>query len=85
MRARRAKIAAVHSLCNEIPEGNDMVVTSPGQELCCKPRAMIDGISPVQTTRGDLHLFVPCRLRMLSRKCSWGLGFLAIGLACHWF
>jgi len=28
-----------------------MVVISPGQELCCKSSAMIDGISPVQSTR----------------------------------
>jgi hypothetical protein len=34
-----------------------MVVISPGRELCCKPSALIDGISPVQSTRGDLHFF----------------------------
>jgi hypothetical protein len=32
-----------------------MVALSQGQELCCKPSAIIDGLSPVQFTRSGFH------------------------------
>lgn len=36
-----------------------MVALSQGQELCCKPSAIIDGLSLVQFTRSGFHFVSP--------------------------